>query len=166
MSEAEARQPSDEELSAQGMTVAAVARRTPDRLAVISPSGNRTWRELNERANKLVRVFRRRGLKPGDGVALLAHNGPEFVEVWAATQRSGLRLTAVNWHQSAELVAYVVDNCDAKALVASGRFVAAATEAAGLSDKLTVRLAFAGSIEGFDDYEKAVPRASIARRGR
>ena len=105
MSEAGARQPTDEELAAQGMTVAAVARRTPDRLAVISPSGNRTWRELNRRANRLVRVFRERGLKPGDGVALLAHNGPEFVEVWAAVQRSGLRLTAVNWHQSAELVA-------------------------------------------------------------
>jgi long-chain acyl-CoA synthetase len=156
MSEAGARQPTDDELAAQGMTVAAVARRTPDRMAVISPSGNRTWLELNRRANRLVRVFRERGLKPGDGVALLAHNGPEFVEVWAAVQRSGLRLTAVNWHQSAELIAYVVDNCDAKALVASGRFVPGASEAAKLSDKLTVKLAFAGAIEGFDDYETAL----------
>ncbi len=156
MSEVQTETLSDEQLIACGMTVAVHARRTPDRLAVISPNGNRTWGQLNERANKLARVLRRQGLQAGDGVALLAHNGPEFVEVWAATQRAGLRLTAVNWHQSAELIAYVVDNCDARALVASSRFVAGATAAAKLSDKLAVKLAFAGLIEGFDDYEAAL----------
>src|SRR5262245_57121727 len=123
----DANTPTDEELASKGMHVAVNARRTPDRPAVISPNGNRTWRELSERANQLARALRRRGLEPGDSVALLAHNGPEFVETWAAVQRAGFRLTAVNWHQSAELAAYVVDNCDAKALVASGRFVASAT---------------------------------------
>jgi long-chain acyl-CoA synthetase len=152
--------PTDEELIATGMTVAVHARRTPERLAVMSPSGNLTWRQLNERANRLVRAFRKRGLRSGDGVALLAHNGPEFAEVWAATQRSGLRLTAVNWHQSAELVAYVVDNCDAKALVASGRFAAAAIEAAKLSDKLAAKLSLAGAIDGFENYETALAAES------
>ena len=107
----------DEQLIAQGMHVAVHARRSPDRLAIMSPSGNLTWAEFNAKANQLVRVFRSQGLQVGDGVALLAHNGPEFAIVWAATQRAGLRLTAVNWHQSPELVAYVVDNSDALALV-------------------------------------------------
>jgi long-chain acyl-CoA synthetase len=147
---------SDEQLSALGMTVAVHARRQPDRLAIISPSGNRTWKQLNDRANQLVRLFRRRGLQPGDGVALLAHNGPEFAEVWAATQRAGFRLTAVNWHQSPEIIAYVVENCDARVLVASGRFVAGALAAVAASDKLAVKLAFAGAIDGFDDYETAL----------
>jgi long-chain acyl-CoA synthetase len=160
MSEAGAGPMTDEQLAASGMSLAVHARRNPDGLAIISPSGNLTWRMLNERANQLVRVFRKRGLQAGDGVALLAHNGPEFVEVWAATQRSGLRLTAVNWHQSSELVAYVVDNCDAKALVASGRFAAAALEVAKLSGKLEVKLSFAGPIDGFEDYEKALSTES------
>ena len=147
---------SDEQLSAMGMTVAVHARRQPDRLAIISPSGNRTWKQLNDRANQLVRLFRRRGLQPGDGVALLAHNGPEFAEVWAATQRAGFRLTAVNWHQSPEIIAYVVENCDARVLVASGRFVPGALAAVAASDKLAVKLAFAGAIDGFDDYETAL----------
>ncbi|MGH6753592.1 MAG: AMP-binding protein, partial [Bradyrhizobium sp.] len=149
---------SDEELVARGMTGAVHARHQPDRLAVISPSGNRTWRELNERANKLARAFRAAGLKSGDAVALLAHNSPEFIEVWAATQRAGLRLTAVNWHQSAELVGYVVDNSDAKALIASGRFVEGATQALNAAPQLTLKLAFAGRIDGFDDYEAVVSR--------
>jgi len=152
--------PTDEQLIAHGMHVAVHARRSPDRFAIMSPSGNLTWAEFNAQANRLVRVFRRRGLQAGDGVALLAHNGPEFAIVWAATQRSGLRLTAVNWHQSPELVAYVVDNSDARALVASGRFVAGATEAAKISDKLLVKLSFAGAIDGFDDFETALAAES------
>src|SRR5690349_18910150 len=129
-------QPTDEQFAARGMLVAAHARRAPDKLAVISPNGNLTWRQLNARANQLVRYLRKRGLQPGDAVALLCHNGPEFVETWAAVMRSGFRITAVNWHQSAEIVAYVVDNCDARALVASARFSAAAQEAAKVSAKL------------------------------
>jgi long-chain acyl-CoA synthetase len=150
----------DEQLIAQGMTVAVHARRTPDRLAIISPSGNLTWKQLNEQANRMVRLFRRRGLQVGDGVALLAHNGPEFAIVWAATQRAGLRLTAVNWHQAADVIAYVVDNCDARALVASGRFAAGATAAASLSDKLSVKLSYAGAIEGFEDFDTALAAES------
>ncbi len=152
----------DEQLIAQGMTVAAHARRMPERLAIISPNGNLTWAQLNARANQLVNLFRRRGLQPGDGVALLAHNGPEFVEVWAAAQRAGLRLTAVNWHQSPEIIAYVVENSDAKALISSGRFATGATEAAKLSDKLIVKLAFSGTIACFDNYEAAIATESSA----
>ncbi len=135
------------------------------RLRSFRQNGTRTWREFNAHANQLVRVLRKRGVQPGDGVALLAHNGPEFAEVWAATQRAGFRLTAVNWHQSPELIAYVVDNCDAKALIASARFVPGATQAADKAgEKLSVKLAFAGAIPGFDDYDAALgaraPRTS------
>lgn len=144
---------SDEQLLAKGMAVAVHARHRPDKLAIVSPSGNLTWAEFNAKANQLVRALRKRGLKSGDGVALLAHNGPEFVIAWAATQRSGLRLTAVNWHQAPEVIAYVVDNCDARALIASGRFVAGATEAVKQSDKLVAKLSFAGAIEGFEDFD-------------
>ncbi len=140
----------DDELLARGMHVAVHARRTPDRPAIISPSGNLTWKEFNAQANQLVRLLRRRGIQSGDGVALLAHNSPEFAVVWAATQRAGLRLTAVNWHQSPELIAYVVDNSDARALIASGRFVAGAQAAVAASDKLLAKLSFAGAIDGFE----------------
>lgn len=151
----------DEQLIAQGMAIAVHARRAPDQLAIISQSGTRTWREFNARANQLAHLLRKRGLEPGDGVALLSHNGPEFAEVWAATQRAGLRLTAVNWHQSPELIAYVIDNSDAKALIASSRFVSGATNAASkASDKLSLKLAFAGAIPGFADYETALAAES------
>jgi long-chain acyl-CoA synthetase len=156
MSQFNAAQASPEEAIAHGMTIAVNAARNPDGAAIVSPNGNRTWAELNHRVNQVARLFRARGLKTGDAVALLAHNAPEFVEAWAACQRTGLRITAVNWHQSNEIVAYVVDNCDARALVASARFAGAAQEAARVATQLTLKLAFAGPIDGFEDYESAI----------
>ena len=69
---------------------------------MISDVGERTFRELNARSNQLARAFRAAGLRAGDGVALVCSNRPEFVEVQQATARTGLRLTPVNWHLSAE----------------------------------------------------------------
>src|SRR3954447_13384232 len=55
----------EDELIDKGMATAVYAAVSPDRMAVISPYGQRTFRELNERANQLVRALRRLGAPHG-----------------------------------------------------------------------------------------------------
>ncbi len=69
-----------ENAASKGMIVAWHAAQAPDRLAISSEKGNRSFSELNAQANRLVRVLRGAGLQSGDGVALLCINRPEFVE--------------------------------------------------------------------------------------
>jgi long-chain acyl-CoA synthetase len=138
------------------MRVAVTAREAPERMAVTSSRGSRTFDELNARANQLVGLFQERGLERGDAVALLCSNRPEFAEVWAATQRSGLRLTAINWHVMADEAAYVVDNCEARALIADARFAEVAGDCAPGAPKATERLSIDGEIHGFESYEAAL----------
>ena len=83
-----------------GMGVAVHADEAPDRMAVLSKYGGRTLGELNANANRLARVLRAHGVGPDVGVALLCRNRPEFVETVAACQRSGGRMTPINWHIS------------------------------------------------------------------
>jgi len=121
-------------LAAVGMTLSWWARRQPDETATVSSAGNRTFAELNARANQLARALRRRGLRAGDGVALLCTNRAEFVEVYAASQRTGLRLTPINWHLTADEAGYIVRDCQAKVLIGDDRLaelVAGAVGAAG-----------------------------------
>jgi long-chain acyl-CoA synthetase len=89
-------------------------------------------------------------------VALLCSNRAEFVDVLLATQRTGLRLTTVNWHLTGEEAGYIVDDCEARAFVAEARFADVARGAAEVAPGATVRLAVAGPIDGFEDYEVAV----------
>lgn len=140
-----------------GMTLAFHAQARGDQLAVVSPMGQRTFAELNARANQLARVLRDAGLKPDDGVAMLLTNRPEFMEVYYACMRAGFRVTPINWHLTGDNASYIVGNCEAKAFIADVRCLQPAIDAvADNKAQLSVALAVGGTIDGFDDYEDTV----------
>jgi len=140
----------------RGMTLARWAARRPDRAAITSLQGDRTFASLNHAANRLARALRARGLGAGDAVALLCTNRPEFAETLYACQRSGLRLTPINWHLTGEEAAYIVGDCGAKALVADATVAAAALGAVTAAGPDLVRLAAGGPIDGFESYQDAL----------
>jgi long-chain acyl-CoA synthetase len=148
--------PAYTESLATGMSIAYFASVDPDRPAIISELGDRSFAELNARSNQLVAALAERGLQPGDPVALLCTNRPEFAEVYAAVHRFGLRITPVNWHLTGEEAGYIVDDCEAKVFFADARVADKAVTAAEVAPRASVRLAIGGPIDGFDDYEKAL----------
>jgi acyl-CoA synthetase (AMP-forming)/AMP-acid ligase II len=78
-----------------------------------------TYRELNERSNQYARLFRSLGLARGDHIALFLENHPRYLElVWAAL-RSGLYYTPVNYLLTAGEAGYVIEDSDARLVVAS-----------------------------------------------
>jgi len=139
----------------RGMTVAWWAREAGDRPAIRSPHGDRTFAQLNRRANQLARALARRGLNAGDAVALMCTNRPEFAEVWAACQRAGLRLTAVGWQLTAAESGYIVGDCEARALISDAR-LAGRTPSADATPGVVVRLAVGGPLGGYEDYGAVV----------
>ncbi len=141
---------------ARGMLLAFIATQAPDRLAVASPHGERSYAELDARCNQLARALRAGGLVAGDPVALLCSNRPEFVEALGACSRSGFRVTPINWHLTAEEVGYIVDDCEAKAFIADARFAQTAAPACRHAPKATLRLSIAGEIDGFESYQDAL----------
>ena len=140
----------------RGMTLAWWAARQPDRPAILSANGDRTFGQMNARANQLSRALRRRGLVEGDAVALLCTNRPEFAETVAACHRSGFRLTPINWHLSAGEAAYIISDCGARAVVASVELADTATEAVAGAPDAKVRVAAGGPIPGFDGYDDLI----------
>lgn len=139
--------------AAVGMMHAVWAELTPDKVAVYEPSGRtRTFGDLNANANRIVRRLRAAGLGEGDAVALLCSNRAEFCEVLSAAMRAGMRVTPVNWHLTADEIAYVISDCQAKALFADAR-VETSRAAADQCPNLTVKMAIGGPIEGFEDYD-------------
>src|SRR5262249_19353496 len=129
------------------------ARDDPDRPAVVSAAGTRTRAEANANANRLVRALRARGVREGDGVALMCANRPELFETVAAARRAGLRLTTINWHLTGDEAGYIVDDCEATAFVADARFAAVARRAADLAPRLRAAVAVGGAIDGFEAWE-------------
>ena len=136
-----------------------IAQRHPDHPAVImAGSGDTvTFRQLDERSNQLAHLLRAAGLTRGDHVALFMENQPRFLEVVWAALRSGLYLTAINSHLTADEVAYIVGDCEAQALVTSTAMQGTVADIPWADvPRVHVRLMVDGTIDGFDAYEDAI----------
>jgi len=114
------------------------------------------YRELDRRSKRWARALRRAGLRPGGHVAILLENHPRYFElVWGAL-RSGLYVTPINWHLKAEEVGYIVEDCEATALVTSKALAALASGLEPHLARVKLRLMIDGTAPGFDAYEEAI----------
>jgi long-chain acyl-CoA synthetase len=139
----------------------AYAALTPDRpAAILHETGERlSYAELEERSVRLSRVLYDAGLRKGDTIALVAGNGLHYFEVYWAALRSGLYFTPVNWHLTAEESAYIVNDSGARVLIVSAQQAELARRLADETPAVEVRLAFGGTVPGYDDYEQALAAA-------
>ncbi|MEY3033463.1 MAG: hypothetical protein RLZ86_85 [Actinomycetota bacterium] len=100
-----------------------------DDLALVDEVRSVTWRELDERVNRLVNGLRSRGLVAGDTVAVVAGNQCEWFEIAQACAHGGWTYVPVNWHFVADELAYVFADSDAVAVFADERFADAVSSA-------------------------------------
>ena len=119
-----------------------------------------THGELDERSTRLARVWHNAGLRPGDGVALFMENQPRYLEVIWAALRSGLRVTPVNRYLTAKEAAYIINDCEAQAIVTSSGLALVATELGSMIPNCKVRLSTDGHVHGYDSYEDALDAVS------
>jgi len=82
-----------------------------------------TYAELESRTNRLANGLLKMGLRKGDRVAVMLYNSVEFVEIDCASAKAGLVVVPVSWRYVPKEVAYVVDNSDAKAVIAGEEFI-------------------------------------------
>lgn len=136
-----------------------IAREHPDRPAIIMAGSGETisFRELDEGSNRLAHLLREAGLTRGDHIALFMENHPRFLEVVWAALRSGLYVTAVNSHLTAEEAAYVIDDCEAQVLVSSAALAPVAADLGpDVTPRVRLRLMVDGVVEGYEPYHEAV----------
>jgi acyl-coenzyme A synthetase/AMP-(fatty) acid ligase len=140
------------------MYLGSSADKHPDKAALVFAENDLvvTYGELEQRSNRLAHALRAYRVAPGDGIAVLLANEEHFFDVYWAAMRSGLYFTPVNWHLSAEELAYVIEDCDARVLVASARFAEQLAACAPRLGNVEHKIAIGGTIPGFARYEDVV----------
>jgi acyl-CoA synthetase (AMP-forming)/AMP-acid ligase II len=80
------------------------AHKFPSKAAVVFRDQSITYGTLNERVNALSNELLRLGLKKGDRLGVLVHNGPRFVELYFTAAKTGAIFCPYNNHaKEAEL---------------------------------------------------------------
>jgi long-chain acyl-CoA synthetase len=135
-------------MASQGFWRRALA--DPGWIAAIEPDGtSHTAGDLLARVNQLTHGLRARGLRPGDGLAVLVPNGAAALEIYLAALQAGWYLTPINWHFTPPEIAYILRDCEAKVFLVHERFAAAG---AGAADQAGIpasgRISY-GAVPGF-----------------
>jgi fatty-acyl-CoA synthase len=108
------------------------AERHPNKAAVMFEEDNvvLTYAELEQSSNQVAHLLRDDlGLEPGDGIAVMLENQPEFAPIWWAAMRSGLYITPINWHLAPGEIEYVLADSGARALFYGDSFAEVADRA-------------------------------------
>ena len=92
----------------------------PGREAVVCGDHRVTYAGLARRVRALAGALVREGVAPGDRVAILHPNGPEFVEAYFAAARVGAILTPLNTRLAGREIAAILDDSGARLLLAAG----------------------------------------------
>jgi fatty-acyl-CoA synthase len=100
-----------------GMIPALNARRTPDGIAVIDDDGELTFKELDDAANAVANGLLAKGVKGGDGVALLIRNHRWFLIALYGAAKVGARLILLNSEFSGPQVKEVAEREGAKLII-------------------------------------------------
>jgi len=88
------------------------ARVTPDRAAIEFRGEETTYAELARQSLGLSAELAERGLSPGDRVAVLSSNRPEYAAFLFACALGGYVMTPLNWRLTSHELAYQIDNAD------------------------------------------------------
>ena len=145
-----------------GLNLASVltdsAAREPDRTALRFMGVELSYAQMEEASARAATLFRESGLERGDRVALMLPNVPDFVTAYFGALRAGVTVVPFSPLLKDSEVAYILDDCEAKALIAFEDFLGparAGAKQAGL-DRVWASTRPDGDTQGLELFAGAV----------
>jgi acyl-CoA synthetase (AMP-forming)/AMP-acid ligase II len=99
------------------------ANKFPHKLALVSETRSVTFRELYDRVNRLANSLLDSGLRKGDRIGVLVHNGHQFLEVYFASAKTGGIFCPYNNHFKQRELKDILDYSTPRCLIADRDFV-------------------------------------------
>jgi acyl-CoA synthetase (AMP-forming)/AMP-acid ligase II len=135
----------------------AVSDRIADRIAITCAGHHLTYRELEERANRLAHHLAAHGVGPGDHVGVYLTNGPEYLETMLAAWKLRAVPINVNFRYVAGELRYLFADAAPVAVVYGAEFADRMAEV--VPEVPSIRHTLATG----DEYEAALAAASPER---
>jgi long-chain acyl-CoA synthetase len=152
------------------MYAAEAAKAHPDQPAIVMASGGEvvTYGEYEAAANRIAHLLRDAGLRRRDHMAIFMENDPRMLLAEGGAERTGLYYTCVNSYLSAEEVAYIVNDSEARLVVTSASKAEVASQLPALCPNVERWLMVGadgdpkGPFEAWDDAIARYPDDPIA----
>jgi len=100
----------------------------PDKIAIIYEDERFTFRQLNDRVNRLANSLRKLGVCKGDRVAMLEVNSSHCIEAYFAAAKLGAIYVPLNFRAKKPELKYILSNSGASILLVGDRYRGMAEE--------------------------------------
>ncbi|MFO7963854.1 MAG: class I adenylate-forming enzyme family protein [Desulfobacterales bacterium] len=137
--------------------------RFPDRELVISGDGSirKTYRQVNERANRLARLLQRYGVKKGDRVALFENNRWQYFEQYLAILKLGAICVPMNFRLKSSEALFILNQSGAVVLLFEERYTPIFEPILPEMEHVKHFLCTAGTVPDWaGDYERLLAESS------
>jgi fatty-acyl-CoA synthase len=136
---------------------------TPERQALYDVHSGQmfTFRQLNQRANRLANFMHRRyDIQKGERVSILAYNGLAYVDLLYGLGKIGGVFAPLNWRLTARELLYILHDSKPKVLVCGPEFIAVLEEIRTKVDIPEIISLVGANIPGAQKYEELLEQAS------
>ena len=100
-----------------------------NRTSMIYGNQKFTWHETKERCLRLASALKKRGIKKGDTVSILAPNVPPAFEVTFGVPMTGAVLNALNTRLDSKSIAFILEHAETKVLITDTEYALIVSEA-------------------------------------
>lgn len=142
------------------------ARRQPDKLAIIDGEVALTFAEFDNLVDRAAAALHDNGFRPGDRVALLAHNCWQYAVLAFATARAAVVLVPINFMLTPEEIAYILGHSNATGFIVEAALTSTAEQAMRLDGAITTKIVLTPRGQtppaGWDDFGRWLTTRSPA----
>jgi acyl-coenzyme A synthetase/AMP-(fatty) acid ligase len=85
----------------------------PNKEAIVFEETRLTYKQLNDRVNRLANALSKIGFKKGDQVTVLAENTHKYLEIYFASAKLGMSTTPLNFRLSDDEIIHIVNDSEA-----------------------------------------------------
>src|SRR5208282_4923455 len=132
----------------------------PNNTATVFEGARLTYRQLNERVNRLANALLGLGVAKGDRLAILAENTHKYLEVYFAAAKIGLSATPLNFRLSDQELLHIVNDSDATCFFVGDGYEDRARKMKDSAAAIKHWIAMDSAVEGHHRYEELLASAA------
>ncbi|HUV59024.1 MAG TPA: long-chain-fatty-acid--CoA ligase [Desulfatiglandales bacterium] len=94
----------------------------PDKLASVFKDVRLTYKELNDRTNRVGNALLNAGVGKDDRIGILCYNSNVYQEIFFGAAKTGAVTTTINWRLSPREINFVINDAEVKVLFVADNF--------------------------------------------